>query len=156
MIGQSFQIDRLTINRAYCFTSANGFSPNLGIEMFRTLLSQGALILVFLRPAPDITPHFLPDFYICTALYWTGSAFASFSFFGKKYIIGSTIFASLNFLRNRTTPFASFSGKKKNTIRQLDPWGKAPKPPGSASPRLGFPIVFCEQKQASFWKGRTQ
>jgi hypothetical protein len=36
-------------------------------------------------------------------------------------------------------------------------WGHAPRPPGSASPSFGEPIIFCEAEQTLlllFWKRR--
>jgi hypothetical protein len=60
--------------------------------------------------------------------------------------------AAQDLLRSRTTLFASFSGKRRILSDQLTclllvrlfSWGQAPKPPGSASPKVGLPVIFCE------------
>jgi hypothetical protein len=57
--------------------------------------------------------------------------------------------AAHNLLRSRTTLFASFSGKRRILQDEIHTnlmfyWGPAPKPPRSASPRVGQLIIFCE------------
>jgi hypothetical protein len=66
----------------------------------------------------------------------------------------------LNYLlRSRTNAFCFFFWKKKTSIssighlmvvEQYFSWGLAPKPPESASPRVGLPMVFCEAEQTLF------
>jgi hypothetical protein len=43
--------------------------------------------------------------------------------------------------------FCFFFWKRRRLFDELVPWGHASKPPGSASPRLGYRIVFCEAEQ---------
>jgi hypothetical protein len=43
-------------------------------------------------------------------------------------------------------------------FNRLLSWGQAPKPPGSASPRFGQRMIFCEAEQTLlllFWKRRA-
>jgi hypothetical protein len=62
-------------------------------------------------------------------------------------------------LRSRTNAFCFFFWKKKTFIssighlmivEQYFSWGQAPKPPGSASPSLGYLNLFCGVEQTLF------